>query len=111
MVREVFVMIDNLMIVLYIGFKGVCDMLCNFEDDFMKEIVVEGGFIGIGYWDVVVCDIFLVGIVKFIVYGIGFVGVDYIVLGLDYDGFIIVSFDILELSVLIEEFLKVGVFW
>lgn len=74
----------------------------------MQIIVVEGGLIGIGFWVDVICDDSLVGVVCVFFLVVEFVGIDYVVLGLDYDGIIIVLFDGVELLVLIYELLCLG---
>jgi len=96
------------LIVSHTGFYGNCKSERNISDELMIRIAKAGGIIGVGYWDLAVCDASPKGIVKAIRYGIELVGVDHVSLGSDYDGAIEEPFDVSELAVLTDEMLKVN---
>ena len=94
------------LIVSHTGFHGNCKTARNISDELMIRIAKAGGIIGVGFWDLAVCDASPKGIVKAIRYGINLVGVDHVALGSDYDGSIAAPFDVSELAILTEEMLK-----
>jgi len=96
------------LIVSHTGFYGNCKTERNISDELMIRIAKAGGIIGVGFWDLAVCDASPKGIVKAIRYGIELVGVDHVSLGSDYDGSIEAAFDVSELAVLTHEMLEAG---
>jgi microsomal dipeptidase-like Zn-dependent dipeptidase len=108
MVRDVLELSERPVILSHGGFKGVCDSARNLDDDLMREIALDGGLIGVGFWDGAVCDYTPGGVVRAIRYGIDLLGVDHIALGSDYDGATRVLFDASELAVLTQTMLDQG---
>ncbi len=90
------------------GVRGVCDNQRNLSDDHIKGIAATGGVIGIGFWDVAVCDFSAEAIVKAIKYTAELVGVDHVCLGSDFDGAIESPFDASGMALITEELIKQG---
>jgi membrane dipeptidase len=107
-VEDVLARSENPLIVSHTGFYGHCQSPRNIGDDLMKKIASAGGIIGVGYWDVAICDATPEGIVSALRYGIDLVGEDHVALGSDYDGGIEAPLDSAELSVLTDRMLTAG---
>ena len=88
------------------GVRGVCDNQRNLSDDHIRGIAATGGVIGIGFWDVAVCDFSAAAIVKAIKYTTDLVGVDHVALGSDFDGAIESPFDVSGMALITEELMK-----
>lgn len=73
-------------VVSHTGFRGHCDTDRNFSDALMKAIAEKGGLIAVGYWKEAICTPTPEGIADAMLYGIGLVGEDHVVLGSDWDG-------------------------
>ena len=85
------------------GVRGTCDNQRNLSDDHIKGIARTGGVIGIGFWDIAVCDSSAAAIVRAIKYTADLVGVDYVALGSDFDGGIQPPFDASGMALITEE--------
>lgn len=90
------------------GVRGVCDNQRNLSDKHLKAIAATGGVIGVGFWDVAVCDFSPEAIVNAIKYTVNLVGVDHVGLGSDFDGGISSPFDASGMAYITEELLKQG---
>lgn len=88
------------------GVRGVCDNQRNLSDDHIRGIAATDGVIGIGFWDVAVCDFSAAAIVKAIKYTTDLVGVDHVGLGSDFDGAIKSPFDASGMALITEELMK-----
>ncbi|MBW2383127.1 MAG: dipeptidase [Deltaproteobacteria bacterium] len=108
MVRDVLALSERPVILSHGGFKGICDSARNLDDDLMREIALDGGLIGVGFWAGAICDFTPRGVVRAIRYGIDLLGVDHIALGSDYDGGTSVLFDASELAILTQTMLDEG---
>ena len=73
-------------VVSHTGFKGNCNTDRNFSDDLMKAIAEKGGLIAVGFWEQAVCTPTPDGIASALIYGVGLVGEDHVVIGSDWDG-------------------------
>lgn len=73
-------------VVSHTGFKGYCNTERNFNDDLMKAIAEKGGLIAVGFWEEAICTPSPEGIAGALIYGIGLVGEDHVVIGSDWDG-------------------------
>ena len=80
-------------IVSHTGVKGTCDNRRNLSDDQLKAIALNGGIVGIGFWDTAVCGRDAAAIAKAIRHAANIMGVDRVALGSDYDGAIEAPFD------------------
>jgi microsomal dipeptidase-like Zn-dependent dipeptidase len=108
MVADVLQLANSPVILSHGGVKGACDSARNLDDTLMRGIAGKGGLVGIGYWDVAVCDVTPKGVVAAIRYAIDLLGVAHVALGSDYDGATAVAFDTSELSVLTDAMLQAG---
>ncbi len=107
-VRDVLALTDRPLIVSHGGFKGVCDVKRNIDEELIKQIAERGGLIGVGYWQQVTCDDSPQGIANVIVYGVGLVGADHVALGSDFDGAITTRLDTSELAAITQALLDRG---
>ena len=73
-------------VVSHTGFKGNCNTDRNFTDNLMKAIAEKGGLIAVGFWQEAICTPTPDGIADALIYGIGLVGEDHVVIGSDWDG-------------------------
>jgi microsomal dipeptidase-like Zn-dependent dipeptidase len=80
-------------IVSHTGVKGTCNNMRNLSDDQLKAIALNGGIVGIGFWDTAVCGRDAAAIAKAIRHAANIMGVDRVALGSDYDGAIEAPFD------------------
>ncbi len=99
-VSDVFDMATKPVVVSHGGVRAVCDYNRNLDDDQLKRLKVNGGVIGIGYWDAAVCDSTPAGIVTAMSHVRDLIGVEHIGLGSDFDGAVTTRFDTSELAVL-----------
>lgn len=73
--------------------KGTCNNTRNLSEKELKAIRVNGGIVGIGFWDSAVCGRDAAAIVKAIRHAVNVIGVDHVALGSDFDGTIEAPFD------------------
>jgi microsomal dipeptidase-like Zn-dependent dipeptidase len=90
------------------GVRGTCDNQRNLSDDHLKGVAKTGGVVGIGFWDIAVCEFSPKAIVNAIKYTADLVGVDHVALGSDFDGGIKSPFDASGMAQITEELLKQG---
>ena len=90
------------------GVQGTCQNQRNLSDDHIRGIAKTGGVVGVGFWDVAVCDFSAEAIVKAIKYTADLVGVDHVALGSDFDGAIEAPFDATGMPLITEERMKQG---
>ena len=90
------------------GVKGTCDNNRNLSDQQIKNIAVNGGVIGIGFWPSATCGNNLNAIVKSIRYIANLVGVDHVAYGSDFDGAVTTPIDTSELSYLTQTLIENG---
>jgi len=108
-VEDVLALTDAPILVSHTGILSKCNHPSrNIPDRLMKQIADRGGIIGIGYWEMAVCDTSPAGIAEMIIHGANKFGVDHIALGSDFDGSITAEFDTSELAVLTDALLKKG---
>lgn len=92
-IDEVLAMATRPVLVSHTGVKATCDNRRNLSDDQIKKIAAQGGIIGIGFWDTAVCGQDAAAIARAIRHVVNLVGIDYVALGSDYDGSVVVPFD------------------
>ncbi len=90
------------------GVRGTCDNQRNLSDDQLTGIALRVGLVGLGLWEVAVCDSSVEAIVTAIKYTVDLVGVDHVGLGSDYDGAIQPPFDASGMALITEELMKQG---
>ena len=74
----------------------------------MKRIADAGGLIGIGYFELGICQLSVESVVRHIRYAIDRVGVEHVSLGSDYDGSVETPFDVSEIAILTQTMLEQG---
>ncbi|MEH6611211.1 MAG: membrane dipeptidase [Halioglobus sp.] len=104
-VSEVLARSSRPLIVSHTGFYGHCQSPRNINDELMQEIAAAGGLMGVGYWDLAVCETSVASIVSAIRYGIDLVGEDHVALGSDFDGTVTTPLDTSQLIHLTTEML------
>ena len=108
-VEDVLSITEAPLIVSHTGILSLCNHPTrNIPDALMKRIADGGGLIGIGYWEMAVCDTTPNGIAKMLIHGANQFGVDHIALGSDFDGSITAEFDTSELALLTDALLRKG---
>ena len=96
------------LIVSHTGIQSHCSTPRNISDELMKQIATAGGLIGIGFWESAVCDISPAGIAASIRVAVELFGAEHVALGSDYDGAVMTSFDVSELSRLTDALVQAG---
>jgi microsomal dipeptidase-like Zn-dependent dipeptidase len=95
-------------IVSHTGVQTVCPGPRNLTNDQIRRVAVNGGIIGIGYWDAAVCDPSPAGIARTVKYVVDLVGADHVALGSDFDGGTTTRFDTSELAQITAALLRAG---
>ena len=90
------------------GVRATCDVNRNLTDDQILRVADNGGLIGVGYWAGAVCDISTRGIVRAMLHIRDLVGVSYIGLGSDFDGFVTTGFDTSQLAGITQALMNAG---
>ncbi len=107
-IDDVLTLATGPVVVSHTGVKGTCENNRNLSDEQIKNIAGKRGVIGIGYWDTAVCGKDAKAIVKAIRYVVDLVGVDYVALGSDFDGAVIVPFDTTGVVQITDALLETG---
>jgi microsomal dipeptidase-like Zn-dependent dipeptidase len=90
------------------GVRDVLDSQRNLSDAQIQKIAVNGGIIGIAFFDMAVGEPELPNIIASIKHVRDLVGVEYVALGSDYDGSVAVPFDITGLPLIVEGLMNAG---
>lgn len=104
-IRDVLEIATRPVVVSHTGVRGTCDSPRNLGDEELRGIAATGGVIGIGFWDRAVCGSAVADIVRAIRYTADLVGIDHVGLGSDFDGTVLVPFDVTGLPLLTSELL------
>jgi membrane dipeptidase len=96
-------------LVSHTGVRATCDSPRNLSDEHIRAIADAGGVIGIGYFELAICDIEPTAIVAAMKHVIELAGDDHVALGSDYDGGTEVAFDTGQLRALTQQMLDDGV--
>jgi len=88
--------------------RGICDSARNSPDEVMLEITQRGGLLGIGYFEIAICEMTPESVVDHLRCAVNLIGSEHVSLGSDYDGSVDTSFDVSEISVLTDLMLKRG---
>ncbi len=108
-VEDVLAMTDAPILISHTGIVSLCDHpKRNIPDRLMKQIAERGGLIGVGYWEMAVCDPTPDGIAKMLIHGANEFGVDSIALGSDFDGAVTTTLDTTELAAITDALLRQG---
>jgi len=107
-IDEVLDMVKRPVLVSHSGVQGTCPGTRNLSDDQLRRIAANGGVVGIGFWDIAVCDTSVAAIAKAIRYTAGLIGVEHVALGSDFNGTVRTPFDTSGLALLTEALLAEG---
>jgi membrane dipeptidase len=90
------------------GVFARCPSARTLTDDQLRRIGANGGVVGIGFWEVAVCDSTAGGIAKSIVHAAKVAGIDHVGLGSDWDGDVRTAFAADGLVLLTDALMKEG---
>jgi membrane dipeptidase len=107
-IDEVLAIATRPVVVSHTGVKGTCNSVRNLSDTQLRAIAVNGGLIGIGFWDTATCGNDVRAIVRAIKYAVSIAGVEHIALGSDYDGTTTVPFDCSQMVQLTQALMDEG---
>ena len=108
-VEDVLALTSAPMVVSHTGIVSLCDHpKRNISDHLMKQIADRGGLIGVGYWEMAVCDPSPKGIAKMLIHGVNTFGPNAIALGSDFDGAVTTQIDATEMAAITDELLSQG---
>jgi microsomal dipeptidase-like Zn-dependent dipeptidase len=108
-VKDVLALTDAPVVISHTGIVTLCNNpKRNIPIELMQEIAERGGLIGVGYWEMAVCDPSPDGIAKMLIHGAQTLGVDHIALGSDFDGAVKTNIDATELNAVTDALLRQG---
>ena len=107
-VDDVLAMARRPLVVSHGGVAAVCPGPRNWTDDQLRRLAVNGGVIGIGFWDAAICDPTPAGVAKAIRHAVDVAGIDHVGLGSDWDGAIASAFDATGMPLVTEALLNQG---
>src|SRR5262249_19901421 len=92
-IDDVLALATRPVVVSHTGVKGTCNNTRNLSDDQLKAVALNGGIIGIGFWDTAICGRDAGAIVRSVRHAVRVAGIDHVALGSDYDGAVVMPFD------------------
>ncbi len=95
-------------VVSHTGVQATCETKRNLNDHLLRRIAENGGVIGVGFWDTVLCGDSPADIARAMRHTVAVAGIDHVGLGSDFDGTVRVPFDATGLAQLTEALLKEG---
>lgn len=107
-VEDVLDMTTQPVIVSHTGVRAVLDSQRNLSDHQIQRIAENGGIIGIAFFDAAVGEPEIPNIIASIKHVRDLVGIEHVALGSDYDGAVVVPFDITGLPIIVEGMLQEG---
>jgi microsomal dipeptidase-like Zn-dependent dipeptidase len=107
-VQEVLAMATRPVVVSHTGVAATCPGPRNLTDDQLRAIAVNGGLVGIGYWNGAVCEPTVANIVKAIQHAVQVAGAAHVALGSDFDGATRTPFDTRGMAAITDGLLKAG---
>ncbi|MEM1486022.1 membrane dipeptidase [Oscillospiraceae bacterium PP1C4] len=106
--KEICNLVYGPIVVSHTGVKGVKNNNLNLSDEKIKLIADKKGVIGIGFFERATGGTDVNSIIKSINYVVDLVGVDYVCLGSDFDGYVKTSIDCSGMSMITEALLVQG---
>lgn len=106
--EEVIELIDGPVVVSHTGVKGIIDNNLNLSDEKIKLIAEKKGLIGIGFFERAIGGRDVGAVVRSIKYVADLVGVEYVSIGSDFDGYIKACVDSSGMVKITEELLVQG---
>ena len=107
-VQEVLSMATRPVVVSHTGVAATCPGPRNLTDNQLRAIAVDGGLIGIGFWDGAVCEPTVDNIAKAIQHAVRVAGAAHVGLGSDFDGATRTPFDTRGVVAITDALLKAG---
>ena len=107
-VDDVLAMATRPVVVSHGGVAAICPGPRNWTDDQLRRLAVNGGVIGIGFWDAAICDVTPRGVARAIKHAVEVAGIDHVGLGSDWDGAITAAFDATGMAQVTEALLAEG---
>jgi membrane dipeptidase len=95
-------------VVSHTGVRGTCDSPRNLDDAQLRAVARNGGVVGIGFWDDVVCGGEPRHVARAIAHALRVAGPRHVALGSDWDGTVRVPFDAASLPALTQALLDLG---
>ena len=95
-------------VVSHTGVTATCDNNRNLTDAQLRRIAVNGGLVGIGYFEAAVCEISAASIARAIRHTASVAGIAHVALGSDFDGATVTPFDASGLVLITEALLAEG---
>ncbi len=94
LIEDIFTLSKRPILATHTGVQTVCASASkrNLTDKQITRVAASGGLIGIGFWPTATCNKSIAGIVQPIRYVSDLVGIDYVGLGSDFDGNVLVPF-------------------
>ncbi len=105
---DVLAMAHRPVVVSHTGVAATCPGPRNLTDDQLRAIAINGGLVGIGFWDGAVCEVTVPAIVRAMEHAASIIGTDHVALGSDFDGATTEPWDTRALSLITEGLLKAG---
>lgn len=106
--EEVMELVDGPVVVSHTGVKGIMDNNLNLSDEKIKLIAEKKGLIGIGFFERATGGKNVEAVVRSIKYVADLVGVEYVSIGSDFDGYIKACIDSSGMVKITEELLEQG---
>lgn len=107
-IDEVLAVATRPVVVSHGGVKGTCDNRRNLSDDQLRRIALNGGLVGIGYWDTAVCGQDAAAVARAIRHVVTTIGLQHVALGSDFDGTVPVPFDTTGLVLVTQALMDAG---
>lgn len=90
------------------GVQATCNVNRNLTDDEIRGVAATGGIIGIGYWEGAVCSTSATAVAKAMKHVRDLVGIEYVALGSDFDGYVTTRFDTSGLAQVTQALMNAG---
>ena len=105
---DVFAIATRPILVSHTGIRGTCDRTRNLSDAQLMQIKDNNGLVGIGFFELAICDVSYQTVAETIKYVADLIGVEHVALGSDYDGTVETPTDITGLAFLTQELIDIG---
>ncbi len=110
LIEDIFALSRRPIIASHTGIQAVCKSASfrNLTDEQIQKVAASGGIVGIGFWPTATCGEGIAGVVKAIRYVVELVGIEYVALGSDFDGNVMVPFTALNISQITHALINAG---
>ena len=107
-IREILEIAEKPVLFSHTGLKGVCSNNRNITDEEIRGIKINGGVIGVAFFEKATCGRGVDSIIDSMEHVIGIAGIDHVALGSDFDGGVATPFDASGLILVTEALVKRG---